>query len=385
LKKKLYWNLIVKKSKDVDSLFLDKSDINFHQRIYKKYDLKPESFDECYLNHVLDKHKLIRHILKEVNILLKPSGCLEIKITNNDDHLSLIRSKSQILHEVNVSSFNNFRLISEEKHRKFTVLRYVKSQSIIDKDDSDEKWSFGIITNGKNINQLQNLIYSIKNQNIPSHEILISGPNIPLEFVDKNVGDVILLDDIRFPINQKKNKIIENCKYQNIFILHDRYLLPNNWYNKFKIYGNLFEFLTMPTYNKDKSKRFNDWVFYPSFPSSNLVKIHGQRPYQFWSTEWFIQGGAIIAKKKILEKEKLLDLHWNELEDISYSKIMNLKGYLCYLDINNYLITDSSRLIGSNMNKNLISFEFFKWIKRALWKYINVIKLLFRHYSNILK
>ena len=383
--KKIYWNLKEKKSKDDDSLFLNKSDINFHQRVYNKYNLKPESFDEFYLNHVLDKHKLIRHILKEVDILLKPSGYLEIKITNNDDHLSLVRSKSQILHEVNISSFNNFRLKSEVKHRRFTVLRYVKSQSILNKDDSNEKWSFGIITNGKNKYQLQNLIYSIKRQNIPSHEILISGPNISLEFIDKNVGDVILLDDIRFPINQKKNKIIENCKYQNICILHDRYLLPDNWYNKFKIYGNLFEFLTMPTYNKNKSKRYNDWVFYPSFPSSNLIKIHGQKPYQFWSTEWFIQGGAIIAKKKILEKEKLLDLYWNELEDVSYSKIMNLKGYLCHLDVNNYLITDSSRLIGSNFKKNLISFEFLKWTKRALLKYLNVTKLLIIYYKNIYK
>ena len=101
--KKIYWNLKEKKSKDDDSLFLNKSDINFHQRVYNKYNLKPESFDEFYLNHVLDKHKLIRHILKEVDILLKPSGYLEIKITNNDDHLSLVRSKSQILHEVNIS------------------------------------------------------------------------------------------------------------------------------------------------------------------------------------------------------------------------------------------------------------------------------------------
>ena len=141
----------------------------------------------------------------------------------------------------------------------------------------------------------------------------------------------------------------------------------------------------MPTYNKNKSKRYNDWVFYPSFPSSNLIKIHGQKPYQFWSTEWFIQGGAIIAKKKILEKEKLLDLYWNELEDVSYSKIMNLKGYLCHLDVNNYLITDSSRLIGSNFKKNLISFEFLKWTKRALLKYLNVTKLLIIYYKNIYK
>tara|TARA_B100000989_G_C19523120_1_gene465305 strand:- start:298 stop:1458 length:1161 start_codon:yes stop_codon:yes gene_type:complete len=382
--KKIFWTFKKPKKINSNSKYLTLRDINHLDRIYNKYDLKIESFDSCLVDYILNYSKFSRYIIKELDLLIKVDGKFKIKGFIINNHLGLLRSESQIKNEFSLSTNNRYILIDECKIGKTFELTYKKIKSIIIPEDNIHSWSFGIITNGKKKESVINLIDSIKSQNIKNYEIIICGPNFSTD--DKrviNIGDVHNINDIRGPICHKKNRIIKKCKYENVAIFHDRYILPTDWFVNMKNYGNFFELLSMPNIGPFGG-RVNDYTFFPAKPFQKKFKFNPLRNYNYWSDDWYSQGGVIISKKRIL-LDNLLDenLYWGELEDVAFSQILNLKGYFFYFDTKNKLHTDSSRIKESKIKHGIfyllwLNFSFFKFSFVSFKDYLMFIYEIFR-------
>lgn len=382
--KKAIWEVKRNNKENNNILHLSKQDINHLERIYTKYNLEPESFNEVQIDYLFDREYLIRYIVKELDILLKVGGRFIINSTYTGAHANFIRSKSQIKYEFSVSTNGRYKLRTQNIDKYKLKLEYIKSTQTLYHDDSIDNWSFGIITNGQKNEQVSNLINSIIRQNIPNYEILVCGE---FNYTDCDqhpivaIENVILEDDIRAPITVKKNKIAKKAKYQNLMIMHDRYLLPDDWFLNMKKYGNYYDLMTMPNIGPSGG-RVNDWGQYRGKPSSIFNKINYLLKYSEWSNDWFSQGGLLIIKKS-LYLDNMLDesLHWDEMEDIAWSQIGHLKGWFYYLDINNKILTFSDRLSESSIKQDLMPLrKLYVYMRRHI-PYI--IKYMWLHRKNI--
>lgn len=345
---KILWTIKSTQRADFD-LILSAKDINHTKRIYTSKKILPESASTVTAAFVIDRNPSCRFIIKELDLLLKKNGEFRIIYTsmkNKSKHAIGVRSKMQIMHEFSVATGGRYTLVSNKKSKNFSILSYQKKCTTLKKNDSIDRWSFGIITNGQNNDSVKSLVQSIINQNIPNFEVNICGPN---PFEDEipdyiNIAqDVSILPDLRGPISAKKNILINLSKFENLCLLHDRYLLHENWYSKMKEYGNYFDFLEIP--NKKVSLfRAPDHQIFKGNISDTYLRGNPFLSYTRSSPNQFLQGGSITGKKSIMIKNLFLDhLHWGEFEDVHFSKKHYLDGSLIYIDIKNYFITDSER------------------------------------------
>jgi len=379
--KKIIWCYVSPKKKNPDTLYLTKKDINHLFRIYQKYNLESESIDDVKIEYIADRDHLIRYVIKELDILLKIGGTFTLLSTYTSAHAIFIRSKSQIKYEFSVATNGRYYLKKQEKVGHKYFLKYKKECKTLPEGDTIERWSFGIITDGRKNEQVERLVESIIQLDIPYYEIILCGPfcienfkNHPVIILD----DVILDKDIRAPITRKKNKIANKSKYNNLCIMHDRYKFPEDWYKNMKMYGNYFDLLVQPNIGA-KGGRIVDWIEYNGMPSKIFFNHTGLLRYSKWSSTWYVPGGFLIIKNN-LYKNTLLDynLFWDELEDVQFSQIGNLKGWFCYIDTNNKVYSFSDRLSEISLNKYLFPNK-FKLIFRTM---TTLIKQLIVHNFN---
>lgn len=332
-------------SQERNVLRLTVGDVNHLTQIYKKFRITPETLKKVSVEFLLQRERLSRYIIKEIDTLLEVGGLLEVVIIDSKAHSTYTRSKDQVRYEIAVSTNGRYRKVEEIKFEDEKLLRmsYQKMSSRLPADDTIDKWSFGIASNGKKSNQVDRLVKSIVRQNIPEYEIIICGPNVTIETGAniKHINDVIN-NDIRAPICAKKNKIISSAKYNNICILHDRFTLPDDWYRMFQFYGNMFDFLCLPTVN-DAGQRFGvDWMTFCEPITKRCSFKNFFRSYSKWSDHQIIQGGVILGKKHLISNHHLDErLHWEELEDIHFSKMICLNGSFIGVDINNKFVSEA--------------------------------------------
>lgn len=328
---------------DPQTLYLVKKDINHLESIYKRHLIQPESISAVVIELIGQSEKLFRYMLKELDFLLKVGGSFEIILMDDNTHSAYTRSVDQIMYEIAVSTNGRYAQTDVQKFplKRLLKIKYLKKASTLPDNDHIEKWSFGIITNGKNTAQVDDLIASILDQNIPECEIFVCGNLAQSRFKSaiKILEDVVLADDIRAPISAKKNKIIRAAKYNNICILHDRFYLPKDWYMRQKCYGNYFDFLCLPTRDASGRRFLVDWMHF-CYPITQTCTQNRSVKYTQWSSEQIIQGGVILGKKHLIQPIMLDErLHWRELEDIHLSKMLYLNGAFFNVDPNNHLIS----------------------------------------------
>ncbi|HSX39802.1 MAG TPA: hypothetical protein VLI92_04420 [Candidatus Saccharimonadales bacterium] len=197
--------------------------------------------------------------------------------------------------------------VSEDGYVRF-VCKKTKSSTI--PNDSMDKWTFGIITNGKRDEWMNTLIESIRSQKIPNYEILVCG-----QYYVRDENDIHYIPfEQRYYeawITKKKNLIVKQAKYENICMLHDRLFLDKDWYKGMQSWGNCFEHLGCKQLFEDK--RVGDWVvldsgrgtFYPIYNVGyNFVSL---LDYKDHDNKVFLGGQLHIFKKSIVEK-----ILWNE-------------------------------------------------------------------------
>jgi len=298
---------------------------------------------------VLQKTEYIRRIIKELDILLKVGGAFKIILYDCKAHSASLRSVHQVMNEFSLATNGRYSLAEKQIDSDLVELIYRKQSRVNPEHDVVQRWTFAIVSDGRRSDWVLELISSITEQAIPEFEILICGPSpygMGSDDGHENLrilDDVLLEEDIRAPISHKKNSIIRNARYNNLCILHDRYLLPPEWFKHFQDYGNYFDALCLRTISQEGERFGVDWMKFHS-PLSARFRINRPLHYDEWHEEAIIPGGVMVLKKDRVAGFMLDErLHWGEMEDLHLSKVANLNGMQIDVDARNYFISRQVR------------------------------------------
>ncbi len=307
---------------------------------------KPESFDFVYSKDLINDTKFFRILIKEWFYACKVGGKIIIEMHSNE-----ILNFDQMLKEVEVLLGKKVKFLEKDYNieDKKGILVLEKIKPALTKGDSIDKWTFGILTNGKRDEAAEAEIESILSLKIPYCEIIVCGA-----FRNKNKRKI---KHINFNpkiawITKKKNIICEEAKYENIVVTHDRFIFDKEWYEGMKKYGNYFELLSCIIKNPN-DQRAEDWItFGTDLNDKVLTGKHGLLEYKDWDKNGYIDGGLYILKKSSWKKAQWNEgLIWGEGEDIELARDFYNAGIVARFN------PFSSCQTSSLKNKQLI-FEF---------------------------
>jgi len=183
-------------------------------------------------------------------------------------------------------------------------------------------FTFGIITN-EAFHNINIIISSIRNLNIPNYEIIIVGGNNISNI--SNIVHIPFDESIKYNwITKKKNIICEMAKYNNIVLIHDYIEFCDDWYTGFLNFGDNFDICTSKILNND-GIRYRDYTIYPyginnPFISRTLIPYNYPPSYKL-SKILYISGAYYIIKKQLALKYPLDErLSWADGEDVFLTK-----------------------------------------------------------------
>ncbi|BAZ17113.1 hypothetical protein NIES4071_89910 [Calothrix sp. NIES-4071] len=200
-----------------------------------------------------------------------------------------------------------------------------------------KKWTFGFIGNGKKDKFIDEQIKRIQKLPLKDWEVIICGTyNLPLE--DEKVKYINFTEnDDKGWITKKKNLIAQAATYENLVILHDRYIIPDDFVEKMEEWGNDFELLgaKQVLYRSPlriDQVRIQDWMM---SPYGVQVDKETKWKFQFFFleyTDWdilaYIVGGLYIVKKSLMLKiPQNEELFWYFPEDLTFSQDFSTNGY----------------------------------------------------------
>jgi len=307
----------VLKEKNIDHFYQEPSGL---YSLKDKY--KIESLNFIYSKDLINATKYYRILLKDWFNFIKVGGYLIIDFKENSllditklriEIITLFKEKAVIVDRIG----NNILIVQKKKTIKIPK-------------DNINKWTIGIITNGKRNDVVEKFITSVRKQKIPEYEIIVCGTYFNREEKDFRYIPFSQHDDLGW-ITKKKNIICENAKYENIMILHDRFVLDNNWFKGMKKYGNQFEILSCPQITLD-GIRAGDWMAMPGalYPLRAYYRLY-LLDYNDWDENVFVVAGPIIFKKSVWKEIK-----WDEtqfwslkaIEDAIFAYEASLKGFV---------------------------------------------------------
>ena len=184
-------------------------------------------------------------------------------------------------------------------------------------------FTFGIVTDGDNDDNIDIIISSIENLKIPHYEIIIVGNS---NINKKNCKVIRFNENIKNKwITRKKNIITENANFENIVYSHDYVVFENDWYQGFLEFGEDYKICMNKIVNADYS-RFRDWVIWPHNDNvtDEIVAVNRECiiPYDLTHlTKYqYISGTYWVAKKDVMIENPLDEkLSWGEAEDVIWS------------------------------------------------------------------
>lgn len=345
------------KNRDYNGIVLDEND--FHPCIpffLKHPEISPESVDKIYIRGILENYKYFHAVLKYCDYILKDGGIIEIDYFNISDGGNgfAIRSRKSWWYVLSLMFGERIHLIKAEGGLNGHYV-YKKVGRCLPENDSIEKWSFGIVSDGRKNERILSIIDRIYSFNIPYVEIIICGPSpsdrLPKEV--KVIDDSFLYIDKRIPISKKKNLIIEHASYNNLIIIHDRINFPEDWYLKMCEYGNYYDCLDSPILNEeDESKHMSNWCVYPQnamWPTlfNAIFRSKFKLDYSKWSPDIFINGGFIQMKRHLIKRILLNPyLNWADNEDVDLYSRAYLDGVLIEFNPYNKMFSAPVRFAG---------------------------------------
>ena len=215
---------------------------------------KEEELDYVYSNS-FNHTKFYKIVLKEWWFYLKQWWKIILDFQSNK-----ILSFSKLIRVLNLFFQKNYSLKYFDLWNENIRIEITKDISIRNENDVMENWTFGIITNWMRVEWIEEAIQSILKQKIPNFEIIICWKLIDTSIIEKyNLKYIEFTEkDEIWWITKKKNLVVENAKYENLMIMHDKIILDDNWYNWMQKYWNHFESLSCVTKNSE-GKRYSDW------------------------------------------------------------------------------------------------------------------------------
>lgn len=227
------------------------------------------------------------------------------------------------------------------------IQQYKKIKKLpIEEDSGLDEWSFCIPVGPEDATLLNIVVKRILELKILNKEIILCGrPAENFLYFDRVriVGEDITAPPVR--ICRKKNKLIDEAKYKNLCILHDRVFLPSNFLDAIKKFGDMFSICGFTSfYFADKynimPRRYSDFglteniykdIITNTTTSESTLFSKGifTKIEEFSSAcanpnrldnNCYLTGSLYIAKKSLLKSERFCDrLNWEEFEDIEYA------------------------------------------------------------------
>ena len=335
-----------------DTIYLTERDFNHYESFfYKHLEIQPESIEEIRVKCVLESIKYPLIIIRHIDWLLKVGGRFILDICSDIDWCGGdFRAVDIVGSMISISSDDRFVQVVNHNSDNIYHWEYIKSASSNPVGDSIDKWTFGICSNGSHNERVLKQIEQINAQGIPNCEIIVCGPR-PSEELPKNVR---IIDDtpiykeqeVRYPIGKKKSLIVNNAKFNNLMIVHDRFFFAEDWYKRMKEFGNYFDIIMPMMYSEeDRSfKAAGDWKIAEIY---NFGKIAEEPliPYEEYDHRICVNGGIVAGKLDKIKRVPLLEsYYWAEGEDVMWSAQITNRNYLLQVDIRNkiYTLTYSS-------------------------------------------
>lgn len=323
-----------------DGLILTENDFDPRTSFFEVHkDIKPESFDYIKTIGILEDFKYIRCLIANIYWLLAPNGKLDIEYRRfqfSGSGMS-VRPEDDMAYELACVFKYNIKQLSQELKDNVCFRSYVKLHSALPKDDSIDKWSFGVVNDGRNPERLEQIAESIRRQHIPHYEILICGPSttsIPVGQDIRLLPDDDCYLDSRIPICQKKNILANAAQYNNLVIIHDRIRLTDSWYQHIIQNGNYFDAIVPSIVDAEtESKHIIDCA---SYHEITYGKYHPFTRDPKWTSNIYMDGAVMIIKRHVYLQNPLSNfLHWGEKEDVDLAKRMKLNGF--FIGINHHI------------------------------------------------
>lgn len=293
-----------------------------------------ETYDYLYSRNFINETKYFRILLYEWFLVVKEGGYIIIEFEDNE-----IMDYSQLRGEIATLVLYRDRHRIVEEHTEGEKKRIViqKTQSIKRDQDEINRWTFGIITNGKRRDFIERAIRSIRDLNSPKYEIILCGTYYGEVGGDIRYIPFTELDDKGW-ITRKKNLVCENAEYENIVVIHDRIYFDRDWFEGAKRYGNYFDVLSCPVYLPVRGRFiFSNWeTLKEDFKLEDDYKLfhsNGALDISDWDKNVIVPGPLIILKKHIWSREKWNEnLFWGQAEDIEYSHRQHHSGIMIRLN-----------------------------------------------------
>ena len=235
-----------------------------------------------------------------------------------------------------------------------TKIKFIKvKNSRAYTDTKNAKTLIGIVSSGKNLDNIERTIVSA-NKMLENKHIIISGDSIIHEKILKYDNVQIIdpcnyISDGRFLISKKKNDIIKKNEYcfDYAIIIHDHYILDDIFWTQYLEVDVNFDFLITRKRNIKSPKSAmhgeNERLILPFDRAGYLPILYPQREKK--SELHQINGGILIGSQFAFSRLQLDEqLAWGEMEDLDFSVRSYFEGLVTKYDPEIRVLSSSNRL-----------------------------------------
>ncbi|MES3576142.1 hypothetical protein [Enterobacter cloacae] len=256
-----------------------------------------------------------------------------------------------------------------------------------------DAWSFCIPTGAGDPSALNACVARILALNLPRHEILLCGrPREDFLFWEhvRIVGEDISAPPIH--ITRKKNRLVEEARYPNLCILHDRVLLPVNFREAVVAFGDDFPFVAFPSYWfadtwQAVPRRYSDGGVAERLPDSLITEqrpgreilaefshlsLSARHPARAAHGRDYLTGSLYLCKKSVWQHIPQNEaLYWQEYEDLEQAFRAAIAGIPSRL--NPYSLTQSlsyrslMHFFGRLQGENIAGHRVTERVPTELW------------------
>ena len=235
--------------------------------------------------------------------------------------------------------------------------------------------TIGIASGGNNDEKIKRCVESIISNFPNGVEIIIAGPvcpavsHIPIKYITAEVA----ADETRIPICKKKNLVVESASHEIVILMHDRYIFPHGFNEKFAQDTFAWDVLCFKQNALDLNGcRLQDWLEIDELDVSQIASnkdISQIHPfsltkssarlinYSIYPKTLTVNGGFFAVKKSWFESVKLAEyLYWAEIEDDDFSLRAQDAGAVIRLSHANVISMDEK----SSGFKNVSAYSRYK-------------------------
>lgn len=181
------------------------------------------------------------------------------------------------------------------------------------------EFSFVICTAGA-WESVKKSIYSIQDQRIPRHEIIVIGSNSIEALKECNSVRLVDWDEKTKPAwtTRKKNIGLSLSNYENVVIMHDYFELDREWYQGFLKFGNDWDIAMTPRIMINNKRQWTDWAVYgvPHHQPDHFgIRYDCKSKYQYVDGAYFI-----VKRQWMISRPLNEDLVWGDPYDVEWSR-----------------------------------------------------------------